>query len=63
MDTAFQGMGVGLTTEPSAVAPMPNVLGDESSSSKGKVTGSGDASPLREGGALVLAFVVLRPVS
>jgi len=37
----------GLTAKPSAVAPMPGVLGDESSGSEGEGAG-GDASPPRE---------------
>ena len=52
VDTALQGAGGGLTAEPSIVAPMPGILGDESSSSEGKGAGSGDASPPREGEAI-----------
>ena len=38
-------MGGGTIAEASAVAPMPGVLGDESSSSEGKDGGGGNASP------------------
>jgi hypothetical protein len=48
IDTALQGMGGGPTAEPSIVAPIPGVLDDDSSSSEGEDTGSGDASPPRE---------------
>ena len=51
VDTALQGMGGGLTAEPSIVAPMPGVLGDDSSGSEGKGTGNGDGSRPREGEA------------
>jgi len=51
VDTALQGMGGGFTAEPSIVAPMLSVLGDESSSSEGEGAGSGDASLPREGEA------------
>ena len=33
------------------MAPMPSILGDETSSSKGNGVGGGDASPPREGEA------------
>ena len=49
VDTALQGMGGALTTEPSVVVPMPSVLGDESSSSEGNGVGDGDSSSPREG--------------
>ena len=51
VDTALQGAGGGLTAEPSAVAPMPDVLGDETSSTEGDGVGGGDASLPREGEA------------
>ena len=51
VNTALQGMGGGPTAEPSVMAPMPDILGDDSSSSEGEGTRSGDASPLREGEA------------
>ena len=38
----------GLTAKPSAVAPMPGVLGDKSSSSEGEGSGVGDASPPKD---------------
>lgn len=41
-------MGGASTAEASIVAPMPGVLGDESSSSKGEDGGNGDASPSRD---------------
>lgn len=37
-------MGAGGAAEPSIVAPMPSVLGDDSSSSKGEDDGGGDGS-------------------
>ena len=51
VDTALQGAGGGLAAEPSVVAPMPGVLGDETSGSEGDGAGGGDASPPREGEA------------
>jgi hypothetical protein len=48
VDTALQGMGSGLTAEPSVMAPMPGVLGYDSSGSEGEGTGSVDSSPARE---------------
>ena len=51
VDTALQGMGGGPTAEPSIVAPMPGILGDDSSGSEGEGTGSHDASPPRGGEA------------
>jgi hypothetical protein len=42
--TALQGMTGGFTAEASVVAPMPRVLGDESSGSNGGSGGAGDAS-------------------
>lgn len=48
IETALQGMGVDSIAEPSAVAPMPSVLGDESSNSKGEGAGGGDASPPKD---------------
>ena len=51
VDTALQGMGGGLTTEPSIVALMPGVLGDKSFGSNCEGAGSGDASLPREGEA------------
>lgn len=43
--TALEGIG-GPTAEPSAVAPMPGVLGDKSSDSEGEDVGGGDDSLL-----------------
>ena len=51
VDTALQGMGGGPSAEPSIVAPMPDILGDDSFGSEGEGTDSGDASPSREGEA------------
>ena len=51
VDTALQGAGGGLAAEPSVVAPMPGVLGDETSGPEGDGAGGGDASPPREGEA------------
>ena len=45
VDTALQGMCGGPTTEPSNVAPMPSVLGNDSSGSEGEGVGGGNASP------------------
>jgi hypothetical protein len=44
VDTALQGIGGGPTAEPSVVAPMPYVLGDDSSGSDGKGACGGNAS-------------------
>lgn len=73
MDTTLHGWGGGLAAEPSTVALMPDVLDDETSSSKGRGAGEddeeeardgGDASPLgRRKGTLVPAFTVLWWVS
>jgi hypothetical protein len=38
---ALQGMGVGSAADPFAAAPMPDVLGDDSSESKGEDIGGG----------------------
>ena len=51
VDTALQGADGGLAADPSAMAPMPSILGDETSSSEGDGTGGGDASLPREGEA------------
>jgi len=51
VDTALQVAGSGLAAEPSAVVPMPSVLGDETSGFEGNGGGVGDASPPREGEA------------
>jgi len=48
-DTTLQGTRGVLAAEPSTVAPMPGILGDESSSSKGDGVGDGDASLPKEG--------------
>jgi hypothetical protein len=45
VQTTLEGMGGGPTAEPSAMAPMPGVLGDESSDLDGKDVGGGNASP------------------
>ena len=44
VETALQGMGGGATVEPSVLAPMPGVLGDDSSGFEEEI-GGGDASP------------------
>ena len=41
-------MRVGYTAEPSVVAPMLDVLGDESSGSEGEDVGGGGASPPKD---------------
>ena len=48
VDTALQGMGGGPTAEPSIVAPMLDVLGDDSFGSNGKGACGGNASPSKD---------------
>ena len=51
VDSALQSAGDGLVAEPFAMAPMPSVLGDKTSSSEGDGGGGGDASLSRGGEA------------
>lgn len=51
VDIALQGMGGVPTAKVSVMAPMPSILGDDSSGSEGEGTGNGNASPSREGEA------------
>jgi hypothetical protein len=48
VNTALQGMGGSPTIEPSVMASMPGVLGDDSSSSEGEGAGGGNASPSKD---------------
>ena len=48
VETALHGMGGGPAAKPSAVTPMPDILGDKSSNSEGEGIGSDDASPPKD---------------
>jgi hypothetical protein len=48
VNTALQGMGGSPTIEPSVMASMPGVLGDDSSSSEGEGASGGNASPSKD---------------
>jgi len=48
VEAALQGMGGGPTAKASTVAPMPGILGDDSSCSKSEDGDGGDASPSKD---------------
>ena len=48
VEAALQGMGGGPTAKASTVAPMPDILGDDSSGSEGEGAGGGNASQLKD---------------